>query len=303
MIFAFRRHNRVRPRASVQSGFTLVELLVVIGIIAVLIGVLLPALSKARAQSAKVKCLSNLRQLGLGYIMYTNDYKGWNMSYFVGGTGSIDTFWAGLIAKYIGTKNHGVTGASNQFTQVIQLLLCPNASEPSNNYWGSTSTAWNGKQHSAGGGWDWFHTSGPPEQWWVGSYGFNAYMLSDYGKLKDSGRLYRYYEKLSEVRQTTETPIFCDSVWTDFFIRPPNQVGAGASTTDPTPPNLTGNNAGETGVTGNSVQRIALNRHERAINMVFVDGSARTVRLDDLYQVSWFKTMRPTKFDPPLPRN
>ena len=62
-------------RTPLKCGFTLIEVLVVVAIIAVLVAILLPAMNQARAQAQTVVCASNLRQLGMGIVDYSEDYN------------------------------------------------------------------------------------------------------------------------------------------------------------------------------------------------------------------------------------
>ncbi len=99
----------MRNPSRARGGFTLVELLVVIGIIALLVSILLPTLSRAREQANQVKCLSNLRQLTNAFIMYANDNKQVLPADADGGVFEEDWIWwqssrdqnQGAIQKYL----------------------------------------------------------------------------------------------------------------------------------------------------------------------------------------------------------
>lgn len=119
------------PRHPRRTAFTLVELLVVIGIIALLIAMLLPTLNRARESARGAQCLSNLRQINTAFILFANDHKGFlpqigsagnTEPYVIDGTsynvlirwyggmyGSPQKFLpeAAMLAKYWGTANVG----------------------------------------------------------------------------------------------------------------------------------------------------------------------------------------------------
>jgi prepilin-type N-terminal cleavage/methylation domain-containing protein/prepilin-type processing-associated H-X9-DG protein len=92
-----------------RRGFTLVELLVVIGIIALLISILIPALARARDQANRAKCLANLRQLSAAWFMYATDSKGKIVmsetipGAWVDGGPALDAITRGELYRYLNT--------------------------------------------------------------------------------------------------------------------------------------------------------------------------------------------------------
>jgi len=114
--------NRTIP----SRAFTLVELIVVIGIIALLISILLPSLNRARESARKVTCGSNLRQIGLGLRMYAQDFKGQLFP--------VDRYYTEIFMKYLGDKaNYLLPGAAQKAIYGgSPYLTCPSNMEIDN---------------------------------------------------------------------------------------------------------------------------------------------------------------------------
>lgn len=135
-----------------RRGFTLIELLVVIAVIALLIGILLPALGKARESARTLKCTVNQKQIALALSSYANDYKQlfppnvWNAR--DAQTGKLGLYWydEGRIGRYLPQGDRSNLSSTNNENKTVGggVLACPNhpyaGRSYAMNYWSSSAT-------------------------------------------------------------------------------------------------------------------------------------------------------------------
>lgn len=122
----------VGTRVFSWEGFSLIELLVVIAIIAILAGLLLPALAGATDKGKAARCASNLRQLIIAALMYEQDYKEFPLGYY---EPRLPVIWYNQLQPYLGYQGRSATIVGGG------TFVCP--SSPSGGFWGALTYAQN----------------------------------------------------------------------------------------------------------------------------------------------------------------
>jgi len=245
-----------------RRGFTLIELLVVIAIIAILMGILMPALSYVRKQAKSSGCQSNLRQLAMAMNLYAMDHEDRTMPF----SHNRGEYWFHQLAPYLSAREYK-NDPESHIEGAMEVAFCPmtkRQDRPETTFWGTVSLAW----RSLGG---------------EGSYGLNLWLLPEdtiFGPGLPPGHHYKRYSDAAG-----SVPIIGDSVW----------VGAWPFSEDTVPDDLTG----ETGypsyphARGRFMGRFCVDRHKKAINVGFVDTHVDRVPLKELWTLSWHQHFIP----------
>ncbi len=238
---------------SKRKGFTLIELLVVIAIIALLMAILMPALSRVKSQAQRVTCQAKLKQWGLVFKLYTDDHDGYFNDRNVGAAG----LWMSALEPY--------------YKSDPQMLLCPTATKlmESSSDWGTFKAATLNNYNFSYNLNSWSNSvkvdrgSRKLEWFWKNTNGTKS-ILHDTRELD------------GKTASPNQIPIFGDGTWYDAW---PRHIDQPAETMDAF-------GIGDRGTSG-EMNHFCIDRHDGFVNLLFMDWSARDVGLKELWTLKW----------------
>jgi prepilin-type N-terminal cleavage/methylation domain-containing protein len=255
-----------------RKAFTLVELLVVIGIIAVLVAILLPSLGKARAQANVVACASNIRQLTTCMLMYEQDYKGKLIVEWTNGP-----LWPYLLKAYFAKLPNTAPGLTQTRDSILQCPMATDKPSPDSDKSPSPSPFQPYYTDFAAGS-----TTNNSAFIVQCAYGMNRYLYD--ASLKNGqptwNKGFFAFDALNpaivstnfwKLQKTTNgsIPLLMDCRWREVYVD--------KNTEDYYPKNKS----------DKGMSLIATRRHGRVTNVAFTDLSVRTVPLPELWSFRW----------------